>query len=209
MNDYINQLLRISSAGIAPAGPVTGMAHAGPVLQQLYEMLQQRNGFYTFESALHVFPATPVPGQYSLQQWNEPALWIDSYGDLAKGCFFFAEDIFGGQFAIRENRIYLFEPETAAPEHVADSLEGWAKALLENYNYLTGYPAAHEWQQVHGALPAGSRLAPKTPFVGGGAFDITNLYIAEPVQLMRFRGMIAQKIKDLPEGARIRFTVTK
>jgi hypothetical protein len=176
----------------------------------LMPLLNQRNGLYAFESALHVFPLTAKAGQYSLEQWNEPALWRNDYGGLADGLFFFAEDIFGGQFAIRESdsNFYIFEPETGALEQLASDLEGWAGAILSDYNYLTGYPLAHEWQLKNGALPVGKRLAPKIPFVGGGKFELSNIYLADPVELMRFRGMIAQKIKDLPDGAQIKFKVT-
>jgi len=59
----------------------------------------------------------------------------------------------------------------------------------------------------HGALQPGKRLGPKIPLVGGGKLDISNMYVADPVQLMQFRGMIAQKIKDLPDGTRIKFNV--
>jgi hypothetical protein len=204
---YIDKLLSISSPSISPATNIVAGDH-GPLVHELYRMLEKRNGFYTFESALHVFPYTAQAGQFGLAEWNAPGLWIKEYGGMADGMLFFAEDIIATQFCIKDNKIYSFEPETAALEFIANDLQGWAKALLDNYRYLTGHPLAHEWQVRHGALPPGKRLAPKIPQIGGGKLNIESVYLADPVQLMNFRGMIAQKVKDLPDGARIRFKVT-
>ncbi|HYE53750.1 MAG TPA: hypothetical protein VD996_02870 [Chitinophagaceae bacterium] len=207
MTTHLSKLLSISSPPLSPAVKAPAVNAKETVIKQLYSLLEKRNGFYAFENALHVFALTPSPGQFSLSQWNDPALWISNYGGLADGMLFFAEDILGMQFGIKENKIYTFEPEYAAVELIATDLEGWAKAILDDYNYLTGYPLAHDWQMEHGSLPPGKRLAPKIPLVGGGKLDVSNMYAADPVQLMRFRGMIAQKIKDLPDGTRIKFTV--
>jgi hypothetical protein len=34
----------------------------------------------------------------TIERWNEPSLWLASYGEAASGCTFFAEDVFGTQF---------------------------------------------------------------------------------------------------------------
>jgi hypothetical protein len=72
---------------------------------------------------------------------------------------------------------------------------------------LLGYPVAHEWQRASGALAPGRRLAPRTPFVLGGTFDVANLYSASQVELMRFRGHLATQLRDLPDGATVTLKV--
>jgi hypothetical protein len=84
-----------------------------------------------------------------------------------------------------------------------------AAALLDDYETLTGYPLAHEWQRQYGALPEGKRLVPKMPFVTGGAFDVANLYAEDAVEGMRARGNLAMQINDLPDGTRIRYRIVE
>ncbi len=170
-------------------------------------MLTLRNGFYAFESALHVFPWTNLPaaeGCVGIQAWNERTLWRDWYGQLTEGLYFFAEDAFGGQFAIRAHEIVSFDPESGDTTPVALSFADWATALLTNYAQLTGFPTAHEWQVLNGPIPNGKRLLPKTPFILGGRYHESNLCAVDAVKGMRYRGELWQQIRDLPDGAQVR-----
>ena len=178
-----------------------------PLEQELFQLLMCKNGFYAFESALHVFPSGACRG-ISLEQWNSSALWRNEYDGLADELLFFAEDIFGGQFCIKHDGVYLFDPETGKCEKIAPDLEGWADSVLTDYDYLTGYPIAHRWQEKHGIIPPDHRLVPKIPFVAGGQFELSNLRLAEAVEGMKWRGNLARQIKDLPDGAKIQFEIT-
>ncbi len=180
---------------------------AGFLADDLLKMLCQRNGFYALERALHVFPTHSSQQEIGLADWNENTLWCGSYSELADGCLFFAEDVFGGQFCIKNNQVHTFDPETGALDYLADDIEGWASAIINDYEVLTGYPLAHQWQQQNGQIPARKRLLPKMPFVVGGEFKLDNLYLADAVEGMQFRADIANQIKDLPDGAQIKFKV--
>ena len=88
MTTNIENLLSRSSESLASkpvAMPEFLQAFAlGP---ELVHMLQQRNGFYAFEAALHVFPLTTDPGT-GLEAWNAGSLWRDEYGNSPKACCF-------------------------------------------------------------------------------------------------------------------------
>lgn len=208
MGVRLDRLLSIAGPPLGPLGPATADISGvpeGSLGAELSEFLACVNGFYAFESALHVFPAGPVPAdRMSAQRWNDNNCWRDGYGELAQGLFFFAEDVFGGQFALRGSEVVSFEPETASIDVLAPSLEAWADRLLEDYPLLTGFPLAHQWQQRHGQLPAGIRLLPKRPFVLGGEFTIENLYAMDAVSGMRLRGEVATQIRHLPDGTKLR-----
>lgn len=207
----LDKLLSNSSSSLSEREPeISGRLRnlAGFLADDLVSMLCQRNGFYALESALHVFPTHSNPQEIGLDDWNENALWRNAYNGLADGCLFFAEDVFGGQFCIKDNKVYTFEPETGVLDYLADGIEGWAKAIISDYEVLTGYPLAHQWQKQHGQLPSRKRLLPKMPFVAGGEFEPDNLYLADAVEGMRFRADIANQIKDLPDGAQIKFNIT-
>jgi hypothetical protein len=202
------KLLGIAGAALAPAPKQRPAILTGPRGDELWALLQGRNGFYAFESALHVFP-TGGTGPQVLERWNSPELWRGHYEDLAEGCVFFAEDIFGGQFILKGDAVHSFDPETGDTEQLGANLDAWARAILGDYETVTGQPLAHAWQAEHGALPAGKRLLPKIPFSTGGAFDLANLYAADAVKGMQFRGDLARQLRDLPEGAQIELKVVE
>ena len=87
---------------------------------------------------------------------------------------------------------------------MADSLEGWARRLLQNYELETGWPLVHEWQKRHGPLPRGKRLMPKTPFFLGGEYKLDNLWAGNPLEGMRFKGDLATQTRDLPRGTKVK-----
>jgi hypothetical protein len=180
---------------------------AGPLGEELRSVLERKNGFYAFESSLHLFPAGNCGIEMDLDQWNSLELWRTAYGELAEGCLFFAEDIFGGQFCIYRGGICTFDPETGIKERVAASFEEWAGLILDDYPAITGHSLAHEWQARHGRLPSGKRLIPKQPFVLEGAYTLTNLYSVDAVRGMRLRGELALQLRDIPDGGRVQFDV--
>jgi hypothetical protein len=87
---------------------------------------------------------------------------------------------------------------------LADSLQSWCDVLLSDFNAHTGYPVAHEWQAKHGPLEPGHRLTPQVPFVAGGEFSIDNLLAMNESKGMEYRADIANQIRELPDGAKIR-----
>ncbi|WP_208457844.1 NucA/NucB deoxyribonuclease domain-containing protein [Burkholderia sp. BCC0405] len=200
MGKFLEKLVDIGSASLSLTLPREELGMIGAVSKDLLALLERKNGFYAFESALHVLPSHSIGDEIGVVEWNAPDLWVGAYQDLAEGAVFFAEDIFGGQFCIRADGVYSFDPETANFEHLAHDLEGWAKLILEDCEYITGYPLAHEWQKSEGMLTLGARLVPKIPFVTGGNFSVDNLYAANAVEAMRIRANLAIQIKGLPDG---------
>lgn len=166
----------------------------------LLPLLNIKNGFYAFEGALHVLSDIGTKQEYGVFEWNSSELWRREYMDMAEGCLFFAEDVFGGQFCLRDGRVFSFDPETGELKPIAESAEAWSTEILKNYEFWTGYPLAHDWQKAHGTLPIGSRLVATTPFVLGGEYIVTNLHAVESARAMRLRASIAMQIRDLPDG---------
>jgi hypothetical protein len=126
---------------------------------------------------------------------------------MSEGLLFFGEDVFGNSFCLREGEVVSFEAETGAVQRFAENIDEWARVVLGDYNLHTGFALAHAWQVKHGALPQDQRLLPKKPFVLGGEYVLENLYALDAVKGMRLRGSLATQIRDLPDGAQIRFEV--
>lgn len=209
---------------------------AGSLTGQLVELLQERNGFYAFEHALHVLPSNCVNSKvdasteaYQLQtgrlllsqddqgrlmgwpmdleRWNMEVLWRSEFGAAAEGLLFFAEDAFGEQFGLSNGKVWRFNPESAAREEIARDLDEWAEKILADYSFETGYQPAHDWQQQNGQLMEGQRLIPKIPFIMGGKYESDNLFALDAVKGMRYRADIWKQIRDLQDGAPIQLKV--
>jgi hypothetical protein len=201
-------LKKLASLGTAPLIANGSQSDMGQVPEILRHLYQQANGFYAFESALHVLPVGRKAGVIDLATWNAEGLWRDSYEDLvAPDWTFFAEDVFGVQFVVTEGGISTFDPETGDLERQAADAEEWAAAIIADYDFLTGHSVASKWQSLYGPLPLGSRLMPKIPFVLKGEMTVPNLYVLDAVKGMRARGDFARQIRNLPEGAQVTLRV--
>ena len=211
MGAALQKLLSFASESlgpqITPENCRTLLEPWGALGGELGQLLAMRNGFYGFESALLVRPLAAARAPLGISEWNAPSLWKGQYTDDLSEALFFAEDIFGGQFCLCQDQVCTFEPETGELAALSESLEGWAEEVLAEYEVLTGYPLAHEWQVTSGKLAAGIRLLPKTPFVCGGAFELANLYALSDVEGMTLRASLANQIRDLPDGAEIQFKI--
>ena len=131
----LEKLLDISSTPSSRLTPVINneLKKGGILVDELLELLNFKNGFYTFENALHVFGTGSDTKEPDLRTWNEQSTWRNEYDTLANDCIFFAEDIFGVQFCIFDDNIYIFDPETGDKSLFANNIEEWANLILENY----------------------------------------------------------------------------
>lgn len=205
----LDKLLSISSESLADKpNVIPELVSAYDLGAELIQMLERRNGFYAFESALHVFPLTD-DSETGLEAWNAMSLWRSGYDDLADGLLFFAEDALQDQFCLSKKQlgVHRFHAETGLTTQVAECVEDWAAVILTKYKTETGWTLLHEWQQENGPLPLGKRLMPKLPFFLGGGYEIENLWAGNPLEGMRFKGDLAIQTRDLPEGATVKLNI--
>ena len=205
----IEKLLSISSEALgSKPSAFPGVLREYALGAELFQMLEQKNGFYAFEYALHVFPLTS-DRETGLEAWNAESLWRRGYEDLAEGLLFFAEDILQDQFCLskKQSGVYRFHAETGQTTFMAASVEEWAGVILSNYRTETGWPFVHDWQEKNGRLPLGKRLMPKTPFFLGGEYNIENLWAGNPLEGMRLKADLAMQTRHLPEGAKVKLNL--
>jgi hypothetical protein len=202
---YLDKLLSISSPAL---GPSISFSTKTGMIGQWLELMTARNGFYAFESALLVRPAIDRDGPVTdVKSWNSPECWLDAYTFSLPKMRFFAEDIFGEQFAIKDDSIVRFDPETGDVSAIAPSFEEWAERICTDYSHMTGHSLAHSWQSENGALAPGERLLPRTPFVLGGDYSIDNLQNWNDRKGMRARGFLAAQLRNLPDGSQVSFVL--
>lgn len=168
----------------------------------LLSLLLIKNGSFSFEQAFHIYPFDDQVYP-NISSWNALDGWRAMFDNLDKSLVFFAQDIFGNQFCVSENNIAIFNPETGEIENIAKDMETFISEILNDYEYLTGYPLAHDWQLKNRKIKMNERLVPKIPFVGGGGFEVNNLYAMDCVESMELRSGIANKIKNLSDGSEV------
>lgn len=203
--DSTEKLLSIAGGSISDAQPLRGDLPDGDFGNEFLQVLQRKNGFYAFEAALHVFPSAREKCM-PVHLWNSPNLWRDHYGNLLDDkVFFFAEDIFGSQFAVHNEIVYRFNAETGSLERHSRDVSEWSEKVLADYNADTGYPLAHSWQLEFGGLPSNCRLIPVVPFVLGGQYEVSNLIPVRSIHAMRYYGKLAQGLATHSDGESISF----
>ena len=209
MTPALGKLIEISGAPFVRDYERVGSAvdHLGSIGTSIREVLARKNCFFCFEAALRFFPSITVDSSWSILDWNSHNLWKGDYRGGADNIFCFAEEIFGRQFVVHEEKIAIFESETGDMEVIASSLEEWASKVLLDYREMTGHPIAHEWQSLYGALHPRHRLIAKRPFVLGGQYSVENLVSLDSVRVMKSLGNLAHQIQELPDGAQVEFKI--
>jgi hypothetical protein len=204
---YFDDLLEFAGGALTSSGPLAAtFAPWGAAGVTLKALLERRNGFYAFEGALLVRASGAQGPPASLEAWNDPTQWLETYPAVAdRNLLFFAEDALGFQFALDASGVVTFDPETGEIKLFAADLEGWAQELLAEPSLHTGFPLIRAWRTSHGELSRGRRLLARQPFVLGGEFTTSNLMDADEVYGMRARSALATLLADTPDGAQVVF----
>jgi hypothetical protein len=186
------------------------LSSCGQVGKELIELLRRKNGFFAFESSLHVFPLGQSHNCISLPSWNDQRTWRGGYGALvASDLVFFAQDAFGNQFAMNQKGVFLFYSEFAELEPIGSSLGEWGQALIDDWRGYTGFELSHQWQVKNQPLKEGERLIPKVPFILGGKYEVANLYAGRIIEAMRFRASLALQVAALPDGTPVNLKIVQ
>jgi len=210
----MNPIERLASVGsrVLPSGSGeepqrVDPAPTEPQQSALSQVLIDGCGRYVFDAALLIRPRSSSGSPLGIQQWNEPELWKRMLPDNdAANSVFFAEDVFGWQFALdEEGGVLRLDPERGVAEDYAESPDEWASRILADPAVEVGAGLASKWVNLHGPIQPGFRLAPRRPFVVGGEFAVPNLVATPDIESIRFRLDLARQIRDLPDGTQIEF----
>lgn len=203
MHEALGRLIQ-GSVDVPESGSANGLPDTARG-RELAEFLSWRNGILSPDSALWIRGCGT--SRYGLSEWNSSKGWRAGYGSVIDGLFFFAEDAFGCQWCLGADSVMSFDPETAEIVEFAASLGEWAERVIGDYDSLTGAWVTRQWQAANGPLPYGTRMIPAIPFVLGGLFDLTNVRPIDCWDGAESRADIWNQIKDLPDGATVKWKV--
>lgn len=176
--------------------------------QEHKSLLSKHNGLTAFEGGLRIFGATPnlLP---SLHDWNKQEGWRSEYGKLIKkDLVFFAEDVFGNQFAFDGKRVVYFDVENGRATPFANSFSEWLLMILEDPVDTLQLMPYKNWLRKGEQLEPSEHLCPTYPFIVKADPPLHELYRVNSIEDMRYKGHFAVQIKDVPDGAQIKIRVT-
>lgn len=189
---------------------VEGITWRGPeiddfeILQELpdslVEGLRELNGFVLHGGALHVRGACAWPEWHSLDfAMRGKAAFHELYETVLPSDIPFAQDLYGDQFLLRDEQVWRLFAETGELESMAGNLEEFWDGVKSNFTTYLNVDAAE--------LEPGQLLLAYPPFCfeeAGLTVELSTVPAAEAIQ---FHARLALQLKDIPEGAKIKFNL--
>jgi len=172
-------------------------------------LLSLHNGLTAFDGGLRIFGTKPgkLP---TLQEWNEPNSWRSAYKELVNDTLiFFAEDVFGNQFAFDDGSVFYFDAENGRTASFANSFSEWLSIILEDPVDTLQLILYKSWLDKGERLEPSEHLCPVYPFIVKADPPLKELYRVKSMEDMLCKGSFAYQIKDVPDGAPIKIKVTE
>lgn len=173
--------------------------------QPLRDLLLQVNGYIQQGGGFHVRGACSEPGWHSLRE-----VWT---GDLALSRLFpavqesdvpFAEDCFGDQFLLREERVFMLHAEIGEVEEVAEGLWPFLQGVQENAVEALGLEPFVAYLEDGGELEPGQLLAVRPPFCTMEAEEEgVSLRPSPAADRLRFLSRLAAQIGGVADGEEV------
>jgi hypothetical protein len=176
--------------------------------QEHQSLLSIHNGLTAFEGGLRIFGTKPslLP---ALQDWNRQESWRSEYRELIENSLvFFAEDVFGNQFAFEGDRVVYFDVENGRATPFANSFSEWLSIILEDPADTLQLMLYKNWLKKGERLEPSEHLCPTYPFIVKAEPPLHELHRVNSIEDMRYKGRFALQIKDVPDGAKIKIKVT-
>jgi hypothetical protein len=166
----------------------------------LFELLRELNGFIVTGGTLHLRGACAQPEWHSLRAaWEGGEAFHRLYAAVSPGEIPFAQDCFGDQFLLREGAVLRLFAETGEMEEIAGSLDDFLSAVQDD---IEGYLNVQRADLAPGQL-----ILAYPPFCVEGSESEVGLSNLPAIEVIRFHATVAKQLRDVPEGARIKFNV--
>jgi hypothetical protein len=123
--------------------------------------------------------------------------------------FFFAEDVFGNQFAFDDGSVVYFDVENGRATPFAKSFSEWLSIILEDPVDTLQLPLYKSWRDKGEQLEPFEHLCPVYPFIVKADPPLKELYRVKSIEDMAYKGTFAYQIKNVPDGVPIKIRVTE
>ncbi len=171
-------------------------------------LLSLHNGLTAFDGGLRIF-GTNSGMLPMLQDWNKREGWRSAYKELVnESLIFFAEDAFGNQFALDDEKVVYFNAETGRATPFANAFSEWLSIVLEDPVDTLQLILFRSWMEKGEHLEPSEHLCPVYPFIVKSDSPLNELYRVDSTEDMSYKGNFAYQVKDVPDGAQIKIRVT-
>ena len=166
----------------------------------LFEQLRATNGFILNNGVLHLRGACHDPHWHSLRKtWQGSEALHLLYEDVLPDDIPFAQDAFGDQFLLRNATVLRLFAETGEIEDIAPDLESFIEIVHHAPEQLFDLEAPE--------VAPGELLLAYPPFSVVESDNEVGLTRVPALEAIRFHAEVARQLKDVPEGAKIKFNV--
>ena len=185
-----------------PAEARATMAAAGRSADDHARFLQRWNGCYALQGALHLLGArSDVPNQ-SLDAWNRPDGWRQSFGMLIDGVTFFADSGLGDQFGYRDGKVLRLRALDARVERMASSFVEWLELIFVEPGRYLSMDLFDACVARLGPLPPGGHFAPPPTHAPGDPIVAGALQVMPCRDNLELRGAASMVVRGskVPPG---------
>lgn len=183
-------------------GPIDDPDLISYLSPDLAALLRLKNGFILHSGALHVRGAVRNPHWHSLRNaWAGENSFTTQYEDILPTDIPFAQDLFGNQFLLREERVIKLNAETGEIGEKADSLKTFLAGVEQDIEHYLNLPLSH-------TLEPGQLLFAYPPFCAKESANGSLLKACPAKEVISIHADLARQIRNIPNGARIRFRTT-
>lgn len=201
MYENLNNLLVVSDALSMEKYDETQIETGFRSLSEIYN---EKNGLIAFESSLVVYPAIENSDLPCLSSINKDS-WKLAYSKEVQLLCYFCRDGFGHQYGISSSGgIFKLNPESGALSPHSSDIDTWAKKIMSDYDYETGWSLLNEWQVLNDEVIGPNQcLIPVKPFCIGGEFEVDNLRLVDlGLALIKYSQLYSQS-KSFVKGEKV------
>jgi len=193
-----------------PFEPVLKMIREFPSADDEYKECISRGEMYAFCKSLRIFGLTNESKARNILKWNSPDTWKSEYQGFFTDVWSFAEDVFGFQYLFDHKGVVQLNIETGELQFLCKTFSEWMRLILKETKFYTGYPIAKKWNKAHPdeIISGQYHLCPVVPFICKGSYEIDNLFLMKAQENLQVKAQIAQQIKNVPDGTKIKITFT-
>jgi hypothetical protein len=188
-------------AGVTWRGPdITDEEILAELPVGLFELLRELNGFVLHGGALHVRGACLKPEWHSLRvAWRSEIAFHNLYDAVQLADIPFAQDSYGDQFIWRDEAVWRLFAETGELEEIAGSLDEFWDGVNRD---IEGYLNIRK-----GELQPGQLLLAYPPFCVEESEQSVSFSKVPTQDAIAFHANLAQQLRDVPEGAKVKFNI--
>lgn len=173
-------------------------------------LLQQLNGFVAYAGGLHLRGAVREPLWHSLRAaWEGATALHVLYPTVLPTDVPFAEDALGDQFLLRDEVVFRLNGETGDVQSLDVGLSSFLEhASGDPREYLNLAPLEQFWADGGRLLP-GQLLSAYPPFVAAESAAGVSLRAVPAADRLAFLASLAHQLREVPDGAKIRFRISR